>query len=1030
MPIKWKKNKIKIGDKLLRLPFQINGAEKYKHWLLIMHPESLTFYNTCSTFTIQIGLYSNIQVRPDRIVYQQSNTREIMQIMHPYSSPTVLAYYPNYYFEGIINSFIVLRNQNLYFLKEITDGINEQRLAFKIGTEIDFLPQTSDDRINELIPSYFPHEIIFYKFYIVIHHHYSLFFIDTSLIKTEEFRIKRYKPSIYKTIPCESFVKFDRIKMHKDIFLFVNDSWIFYNNEIVCIITDDMKENHENKGNSEVVNKYTHINLKSRLARRMCDILPESMKTHFFKILLKNGFNKLNDEHNEIELIMQYIAYIQNGFIDIEGVVYSNILTILEAEIIYSGDMIKKLAIFNINIPIFTKIYKLSNTKLNHGKNPFNIFYTRIMVFNQKILEKKLFGNNLAYKIIYFCKTKTYKKIHEPFKYTQHGFYEHALVKGLEEHLGDKRFNEVLSLMNSNEVGRFSFDENDLENRRENSFIQRMSTTVGNSFLNFCALETPPKLPVLEFYAIKNDVKSTISMPYKGWCDWPQFHYSCSAFLGGPLNQPVQISEITANEDNEMAMAGRIYALGIQGNIGVITPNLIIDTQLPILSLAYILGISISKRETCDNTLYKLLKYNIEEDTPISMKGASVMGLGFLFLNSDQWNIKNLLINECNKKGNYHSLEFNKGNKTWYDETYRMACTVGLSLVHTSGYIELNDPLCELIVNGIAYYNSGKRKIIKRLSRGSDSRPEEVYYSIFFRLGVRGAISDIGISEYDNNNCINNALIEIIENNYKNDEVYNLYKLSGMAFFLGVSNRGQPNEMFNRLIDLCITLELSKNTKYKILFDSLLLALVLIYNSTFDLKILRILRRQIKKTERIQFLERRDDFIVHSNGSIFETQFGMGYGELMKYKMYLGILCAGRGLFSISKENSKMEIMGLVFSFFINYPRSTIDQEYLQVIRYFIVLSFKSERYIQKKNGFEFKNNEKELETTCNGYKVSKCVEIKPNLNRYFKRKMKTLNSIEKKIVIDILSDYYERYGIEDSEFDPGCFIKWMKYSG
>ncbi|TBT99686.1 hypothetical protein CWI36_1885p0010, partial [Hamiltosporidium magnivora] len=608
------------------------------------------------------------------------------------------------------------------------------------------------------------------------------------------------------------------------------------------------------------------------------------------------------------------------------------------------------------------------------------------------------------------------------------------------------------------------------------------------------------------------------------------------------------------NEINELEISGMLYGLGLQGKLDTINHTFIYNidtTTYQLLTITSIISICISKRSTCDPLLTKYLKNIIFSKPSYSLKYACCIGLSFLFYKSYNKSIFNILIKECNRYGCYYSDMYNKGNKIWYDEYYRVGIGLAMSLVfmredlegggggggvdldtsnnknnsnnrdldnsnnknnsnnrdldnsnikdisnkdnrdldnsnnkdldtsnnntntytytnntytnttntnntytnnpytnnpytntstptstsHTTtffnyftlknniSFIPLKDSLCELLVNGLIFFKSKKKKIINYLKRSDNSKLQEIFYSSFFCKGIcfneeeedilrevesiymfscsdvemyriSGLLLYIGIKVwskigsggsdvggggsgegrdkgrdkyrdsryYSNNKDCSNKGNSNKDSNSNKDNRYNTNNpytntpytnnsYTNTPYTNPYTNNNTNNTTYttnikNRLIAICLFAEerVKKNNIYKILLDSSLLSLVIILNGTLDLEVLRILRRILKKLERSKYLNEISDFNIYENGCGYEVQYGLRYGDIVKYKMLLGILCCGMGMYRM--RFSCFGVFCVICSFYVLFPVSVCEQEYFQMYRYFIVMCFEQRYYM------------------------------------------------------------------------------------
>jgi hypothetical protein len=678
------------------------------------------------------------------------------------------------------------------------------------------------------------------------------------------------------------------------------------------------------------------------------------------------------------------------------------------------------------------RLIRLKRRKAVDLSNPFGLKYKRLFWYKMEVLEAVGY-RNLGYEIIGMNENlrPNYCELRESFTITRNNRNNEKIRRALDQYFGDTRVREVERLMDTHAVGCFEFDEDDLEGKRENSFMVRASACIGNGYLYFgCGNERDRHdIPPL-VYGIKRNGAIKFESPSRFSDDWPEFHHTCSQYLALPLNENISVeileTHINKLENDGYGLAGMIYAFGIHGKLKDVPTDFLASSLRDkgmVVPFITMISMCISKMGTEDCSLSRVLIYHLETDCPYLLRIGSIMGLGFLYRGRERAHVENRIIVECNRRGVFNSSLHNKGNKVWYDDNYRIFSIFSLCLVKLCEngpkkfckFVELEDSLCELIVNGILFFNSGERKVIKRLRRSEDSRLEEIFYSSLFMEGVT-LERDVG------------DILSEIESGLSNCTSEMLYKYGGLVFYIAlkslVSGEKSIDRMRDRMIELSLELEIltRKDVKYKILFDTVLVSLSIMNVSTCDLDILRILRRQLSRTERSKFLGEINDFVLNYNGCKYETQYGIRYGDHLRYKMCIGMLCSGLSLFNLSAD--KFCILNIIASFYITFPLSVNDQDYLQIVRYFLLLSYEQDKVLIKGDDearvchkYRSPVSSDELMCDINGFKCFRDVIIKDrrdDINKYFEGKYSQMGWYDKKITIDIVSDYFERMGVDE----------------
>ncbi|KAM0675261.1 Anaphase-promoting complex subunit 1 [Gurleya vavrai] len=481
--------------------------------------------------------------------------------------------------------------------------------------------------------------------------------------------------------------------------------------------------------------------------------------------------------------------------------------------------------------------------------------------------------------------------------------------------------------------------------------------------------------------------------------EWPDFFYSCNLFLNKDDNFDLEVFKEYKETENSFnlkkrdfkmipfnnfehnhLLAGAIYALGIKKEISEECFYHYYLSKKDIVIFSIIIGYCISIKGSCQDSISKTLKTNLLENDSFLVKIGSIMGLGFLYAKTGNSEIIEILKKECSRNSVFIS-ERNKNHRLYYDEFYRIFSTFSLCLVFNEKkrFFSMKDSFCELILNGILFAGTKNQMVYKELKRNDDSKLEEIFYSSFFCELILLKKSSLEI--------LNNVDINI-------ENIVDIFKLSGLIFYIAFYelfyNKNKEN-ITEKLLKLCLDVEqkILVNYDFKILFDYILITLSLINNGTCNLDILRILRRQIKKTERSKFLGKNDFFCISSAKD--ESTFGPFFGEILKFKMCLGILCAGKGKFYI--KEGKNAILNIICTFYINFPLTANDQDYFNILRYFLCFNLekKNEKESDKKYDFDF------------------IIDFDK------------LDFLNQKATLDILCDYFEK---NDNYIDFECYKK------
>lgn len=481
------------------------------------------------------------------------------------------------------------------------------------------------------------------------------------------------------------------------------------------------------------------------------------------------------------------------------------------------------------------------------------------------------------------------------------------------------------------DVPLFKIDESDIENRKEKAYVQRKAS--------WCSL------PLLQLYPASVDLPDLslktkrgqdelFRAPHRDWDKNPRFNYGVCTVLSRNIqdeilifeeNRPSILTGIFSDEHTsgktcehvdsklentngndatllarEYEMAGHVYALGLLG---------LIRRPLPAVTefVDFVSQISLSLNMRADYSLLPLPETLLK-------RAASVISLGFSFRGTRNQHVASILRTECSRFGLLNG-------KSWVDEYYRLSAGFSLHLVgHT--WASFDDRLVEVIYNGLTFFNTKNHFVLKRLRRGKYDRMEEIFYSSFFSKGIMGGYENV--REFD-----------------KTMTLAEIYRRAGEYFYIGVSSIVHRNDTEthnasrggessdsrgNKMIDLCLAAEeaMEANSDYKFLFDILLISAALVFNGTSNTDVLRIARRQLLKVGKLGNLQKIVDFVEGR----YETQYGLRYGDYIRYKMCVGLL------FVKLQRNSLFEI---VSSLYVNFPLSTTDQRAFQIYRHLLV---------------------------------------------------------------------------------------------
>ncbi|KAM0686436.1 hypothetical protein COBT_002340, partial [Conglomerata obtusa] len=934
-------NFIVVDQKKYKIHGKLHEITEYDHYQIVFTSGSIIFINKLS-FTIYLANYMYHVSNKHGIFYKEKYNDQIFQITNPYQQPKPILNTSST-FIGLIEDEIVLFNKNtLSFYNLFSASTNTMPICEN------------------------PQNIIIYNNLVVITIEYCILFIHIigDYIRHEKFS--------FENSGCVYFYKFF---LHIDDYIFLNDRFVgrnckdlviteFEEKLVLCMLDDEQfkffnlfyatNENFDSVLNGFIASKETmlnieHLILSYAICGKLCDI-----KNSLFD---KTAFFELNEMENKT--FDKIFAYLNKKNVKRKVFNYDSLFCKIKMKTFYN------------------KIVKTSEAnEVVHVTNTFKLDVT----------------NSLPYKII------TYNERNKNIK----------IDKTVTNEINDARLTEVSVLLDDQVVGDFEYDEFDLEKKRENSYINRISANIGKAFFMFkcCDCKGIYKIKDLKFKVKKE--KPEIIETSKSQKNWPDFIFSCNSYL---TEKSIQKSIIEFDDENEnelrnkkntkislifpfsgfdhnYALAGALFALGINGEVTEECFYHYYFSTKEIVIFASILGYCISNKGSTFSSIAETLKTNIFENDSYLVKLGSILGLSFLFQETNCVSIISIIKKECNRNGVFYSDQ-NRNHRQYCDNFYRLFSTFSLALIIKDNrrFINLKDSLCELILNGILFAGSKNYRIVYELKRKDDCRLEELFYSnLFINLIMFDQKSSDVLQEINIENLSNNDLT-----------LTDLYKISGKIFYIAFKELHtksiglQSESDINRILyNICLQAEekMLDDLKYKILFDSLLITLSLINNGTCNLDILRIIRRLIKKTERSKHLDKIDFFSIWSSKD--ETTYGLYYGDNLKYKMCLGVLCCGMGKKHINF--GKSSILNIVASFFINFPLTSADQDFFNVLRYFICFDIRDKNEINE----VFMHTEMDLQ----GFK---------DINEFFKFEIAKADEIGKKAMCDILCDYFEK---------------------
>lgn len=1033
MIIKWHKNVVKFKNIKIKLSHDVLCAERFKDWAVVATSTALYFFGS-EEHVLPFSIYS-VFFTENFIYFHSREDKSVYKLSHPLEEEVFLFYSPHYILDKVIiqrnvnnyedpiyilnfNKTYVLKRHKSYFVYFIKLGevikhiladcsfeefINvkgprsfsqpEEDLQINIDDSkegIEFVSKVNsslDDKITNLKVED-TLNIHTHEHYLIVMCNNLVSFIDFSTFSENELNLVKSKTyELSKDIEIFKPIRMN-FKKSFSLTVFQINNLLFYESKMIQIIDDKswisaFKPKKYSRNYHDIF--WKKINSIDR--KIFACLEPESIISLIGDCIATNDYNffKLKITHKHIEKINQILVNDLTRRATIEE--------FLEKNSSYS---------FFGKIPIIHKIQNLNKCRnyilsTDNYNKLIEIRYERIFNFDASLLVGMKFGNirNLAYQIIFLEENKT--KI----------FLESSNVRKWERYrklffrnFNDARMDEVDLLFNEKPK---QFDlENETENINEKAYVLRLSCSLGKSLAYYNSMDKEDifRDKPLVYPMLKNLGLVNIEIKDKNWKNWPSFNYTCCRFLSSSNLADISVcfienrfkSFIKDNDDSEHILSGMLYALGVRKKFGYIAFEDIkdlINDNMPLASMVLLVSYGLNNQGRKSQELFDNFNLKIHTDTHPLIKIGYYIGLSYTLMNSGNVNMKNQLIREIDKYGAIDTERHNKNNILWYNKTYKLTMAFMIAYVFKSktleGYefIRLKNRLSELLINGLILFNTNTSRYIKSLKRTKGDSLEEIFYSEFFTLGC---------SSPDNIGDILDYMKE------ENMNIFTIYKYAGALFYIGVASIVKgidiDGRLYDKLFDLAVYFEdrMVRDDKFRIIFDYCLISLSLIKNSSCDLELLKLIRRQIKRTERVVCDRNKVDYIFTFNGMKKEVQTTLTYGNIEKYKLCLGILTLGLSKYKLTGNINT--VIDLVIAFYIDFPICTQDQDYFNLLRYNIFNSIGRSDKPSFNLFYKFKNGKNTFS----------------EISSYFKRKFKTLSEPDKKLVIDLLSDYYENH--------------------
>ncbi|KAM0681619.1 hypothetical protein GINT2_000132 [Glugoides intestinalis] len=595
--------------------------------------------------------------------------------------------------------------------------------------------------------------------------------------------------------------------------------------------------------------------------------------------------------------------------------------------------------------------------------------YTRIFNYNKKANNSR----NLAYKIIEH-ESKLENVIEKDLSLEDIVSYNKTFLKVAKNYYHDTRIIDMLEIMLENSIN-LQPDLNDANNFRQDAFLLRCCCNVGafiaNSTLNYyhSIFNAPIKI---------NSVSVEDKLP-------KELHFLNAACTFSYYKKPSFM--------NIYQEYGHAFGKGLRS--GLSDESLQEHLKLFATSDAHILKFVLLVISTYPSNVSTTKTFDINitlklglESSSLETKKAAMCALAIHNLGSHNRNIIDILEEEVEKVG---PVNCDKNNE-FYNRDYRKIAAICIGTIAAKPLFSNHiDSFCKLIINGLSSIGAGVET--SNLSRCDNHRLDEIFYSTLFQLTCTFSIDpkNILVSMYDDSQTESELLI---------------YRAAARLFYISLfylwHKETCPDDIYNKLLEYTLTVEdtLFSKKHCRILFNFALASLSIVKAGTCDLKILRILRRQVLRAKDIKFMEEYN--IFDQNRKDFLLFKGSGMENIGIYKLCIGILLLNFGTAKLTKSSVKY----LVISFFLTEACS-LEFNFIDILRMLLIRSFEPNGVVIE----AYKEILQKINMKAKGKKIMK----------FFNKKFPSLSEIDKKFIVDVLSDYYENYHFSecsDSIFD------------
>lgn len=673
---------------------------------------------------------------------------------------------------------------------------------------------------------------------------------------------------------------------------------------------------------------------------------------------------------NIIACVADLILHYSNNIsliIDQNQNIYSELIDLSSNSLFYE----------NPDLSILKKMpkFKFKNRLTEMEINFINRKYQRVFLYNPQVN----ITDNLAYKIIdiekRFINHNNLGKL-----FDQCISHDKSFIRIINAHYEDTRIEEIIQILLENKIN-IQADIADVNNYRQSTFLLRCACNIGSYFMNLN----------LRYYtnSLNQSIKlNSLSIDEKLPKDL-QFNNSACLFSYYKNPELKNIYDQLGYDFGD----GLINGLSQEKLDKYL--KLVSTVEDNILKFVYIVistsNINILSGE--NHNINTLFKSSLENDN-IDIKKAGLCSLAIYNLETHDRNILEILIEEINKVG---PIKLDR-NTAFYNSEYRKLAAICISMVSNhSLLIKTNDSFCELLVNGLSSINSNISP--STFYRTDEYKPDEIFYSVLFQHTCDFSI----LPKY----IVNELDIVLSTSN-----LITIYSTAAKIFYVSLyylnNNMKYEDHIYNKIYDFVVLLEdrLLNEQYFQILFNFSIVSLSIMKSATCDIELCRILRRQLLKTKNIEYMNNYSIF-DHKKKDLNSFK-GFDYESVQFYKMAIGIVCLDFGMSNITQKSIKQ----LIITFFISNS-CFLEFNYIDILRMVLIKTFKT--------------NDKSIDELRSTFVKQYLNKKRKKCVRYFENVFYGLSDIDKKFVIDILSDYYENTfypGNQEPIFDMKILAK------